>query len=383
MEPRNRAVLGNKTTNAKARASQPVNVKSVVKDIEKSNAKAPTTVLPKPKQPHAETYKLQVHAEERENLSDDDEVEYCPPKPKNLPYESDVFPDGVLTFEGLKRENLFKGYYDYYVNPIDEHGVSLSDRKSAEKTRKAIEECDRQVQEDIENFEWSIEDELEEAGIVLKKKASTPASNPARLENRKQPLTRKVPPTLMSRNAAAALAMDDNTTRSLQRRVAKSTESSLPKKKEAGLVMPGLRPAKQPTTKLPVLSRKPFTENKVIETTSRTTIGYSKGRATASALAQGTAKPNIARPKSAMVRSDTMLSNETDETITPARYAQKQVSTVTTEDQQWKERVPFLSIFNPNLDEDDEDDDCDLLAGGLPDNLCVEEDDDFELKLED
>jgi hypothetical protein len=168
--PRSRAVLGDKTTNAKANALQPTNGKSAVK----SQKKAPTTVQPKAKQPHAETHKLQVHAEEAAILDDDDDVEYCPPKPKDLPYESDVFPDGVLTFEGLKRENLLKGYYDYYVNPVDGNGVSLADRTLAEKTRKAIEKCDRQVQEDVENFEWSIEDELEEAGIPIKKKTNPP-----------------------------------------------------------------------------------------------------------------------------------------------------------------------------------------------------------------
>lgn len=384
---RSRAVLGDKTTNAKARALQPVNVKSAVRSTEKSHAKAPTTVQPKAKQPQAETQKLVVHAEAAEHQGDDDEVEYCPPKPKDLPYESDVFPEGVLTFEGLKRENLFKGYYDYYVNPVDEHGVSLSDRVLAEKTRKAIEDCDRQVQEDIENFEWSIEDELEEAGVVLKKTANPPVPNPAKSDNARQPFHRKAPSTIASRDAATALATLDDTTRSMQRRVAKPTENSLPpKKKGAGLALPGFRSAKQPTTRLPVLSRKALTENKALEVTSRTTIGYNKGRATASVLAQGTTKPNITRPQTAMARSDTTIFTESDQTITPARFAQEHVSAAAAEDQEWKERVPFLSIFNPDLNGDqDEDEDCDLLAGGLPDNLYVEEDedDDFELKLAD
>ncbi|KAK7757247.1 hypothetical protein SLS62_000796 [Diatrype stigma] len=386
MQPRSRAVLGDKTTNVKARALQPANVKSAVRSIEKSHAKAPTTVQPKAKQPQAEIQKLVVHAEETEHQNDDNEVEYCPPKPKDLPYESDVFPEGVLTFEGLKRENMFKGYYDYYVNPVDEHGVSLSDRVLAEKTRKAIEECDRQVQEDIENFEWSIEDELEEAGVVLKKKANPPAPNPAKPDNAKQPFTRKAPPTIVSRDAATALANLDDTTKSMQRRVAKPTENSLPSKKQgAGLALPGFRSAKQPTTRLPVLSRKTTMENKALEVASRATIGYNKGRATASALAQRTAKPNITRPQTAMARSHTTISDDADEIITPARDAEIDISAAAAaEDQEWKERVPFLSIFNPDLGGiEDEDEECDLLAGGLPDSLYVEDDDDFELKLVD
>ena len=321
---------------------------------------------------------MQVHAEEAERPGDDDDVEYCPPRPKDIPYESDVFPDGVLTFEGLKRENMFKGYYDYYVNPVDEHGVSAADRQMQEKSRKAFEECDRRVKEDMENFEWTIQDELEEAGISLKKKAVAPASNPVKTDKLKA-TARKAPPTIVSRNAAAALAMDDGT-RSFQRRTVKPLESSL-SKKEGGLAIPGLRPGRQLTTKLPVTSRVPSTEKKGLEANSRTTIGYNKGRATASALAQGTAKPDPARSQGGLPRSDTTVSNDSDRTITPSLFAEKQAAAAA-EDQRWKERVPFLSIFNPDL-EMDEDDDCDLLAGGLPDSLCQEEDDDFELKLAD
>ncbi|RYP61330.1 hypothetical protein DL769_007743 [Monosporascus sp. CRB-8-3] len=381
MGPRSRAVLGDKTTNAKAKALQPVNVKSAPRDIEKSHANAPTPAVPKSKQPQAESHKLEVHAEEADHPSED-EVEYCPPRPKDLPYESDVFPDGVLTFEGLKRENLFRGYYDYYINPIDEHGVSLSDRQLEEKNRRAMEECDRRVKEDIENFEWSIEDELEEAGFVMKKRAATPVSILAKSDEPKQPPARKAPPTILARNVAAALAMDD-TTRSLQRRMTKPTGSNLPKKKVTSLTMAGLRSAKLPTTRLPVISRKTSPEIKNIEATSRTTIGYRKGRTTASALAQNTTTgPGTARPKSAIPRSDTTTSNDSDKTITPARYAQTQATAAAAEDQEWKQRVAFLSIFNPE-EEEDEDDDYDLLAGGLPKSMCEEEDEEFELKLAD
>ena len=417
---RSRAVLGDKTTNAKAKAAaaaaqQPSNVKSAVREIEKSGTKAaPTTTRPKAKQAQAETHKLQVHAEAAVRLmdddDDDDDVEYCPPRPKDLPYESDVFPDGALTFEGLKRENMFRGYYDYYVNPVDEHGVSAADRRMQERSRQALEECDRRVREDMENFEWAIQDELEEAGVApsLKRKTAAPAPNPARSDRPKAPAsaaTRKAPSTVASRNAASALAMDDGT-RSLQRRMARPAESSgrslPPKKKETtgtttatglGLAIPGFRAARQPTTRLPVASRIPSAgaEKKGIEANSRTTIGYSKGRATASALAQqgAASKPNPTRSVGGgLPRPDTAVSaTDSERTVTPSLFAESQSSAAAAaeEDQQWKERVPFLSIFNPDLGvDDDDDDDCDLLAGGLPDSLCGDDDDDgFELRLDD
>ncbi|KAI1075231.1 hypothetical protein F5B20DRAFT_560499 [Whalleya microplaca] len=381
MGPRSRAVLGDKTTNAKATGAKPINVKSAVQEIEKSQAKAPGTVRPKQKQPQVETQKLNVHAE-ADPLSDDD-VEYCPPKPKNLPYESDVFPDGVLTFDALKPENRFKGYYQYYFNPIDEHGVSLADRQLEERNKKAMEEGDRRIQEDMDNFEWSIQDELDPTIFASKKKASVPAKGPVYSDSAaKQPAGQRAPSTIRSRTAADTLVMDD-TTKSLQRKAARSTEASKVPKKTTPFGISSFRTNKQPNTQASGIPRKIPAEPKNIEAISRTTIGYNKGRSTASLLAKGTgtAKPS-SRPASKSSASDsgTTFSTESANTITPARYAHSQASPAA-EDQEWKARVPFLSIFNPEDGEDD--DDCDLLTGGLPGDMCEEEEEEFELKLVD
>ncbi|KAH9910030.1 hypothetical protein F4778DRAFT_713859 [Xylariomycetidae sp. FL2044] len=377
MGPRTRAVLGDKTTNAKAKGPQTVNVKSVVREIEKSQTKAPATVKPKPKQPHAEVRKLEVHAEETDPLSEE-EIEYCPPKPKDLPYESDVFPDGVLTFDALKPENLFKNYYQHYFDPIDEQGVSLSDRQLAERNRKAMEECDRKVKEDMDSLVWSIDDELDFGAAAKKDKASVPMKDPIKA---RKPNTTRVPlPTIRSRNAANALSMDD-ATKSLQRKTARpAIVGDPPKKKTTSFAVPGFRAARQPTVQPAAITRKKSLEIKGIEADSRATIGYNKGRAAASLLAQGRAKPRVAAPKATLPRSGTTLSDDSDKTITPARFANKQLSTAT-EDQAWRERVPFLSIFNP--EDEGEEDDCDLLAGGLPASMCEEDEEEFEMKLAD
>ncbi|KAI1377374.1 hypothetical protein F4677DRAFT_416190 [Hypoxylon crocopeplum] len=363
-ETRSRAPLGNKTTNAKARGTQTVNVKSAVREIEKSRAKTPTT---RPKQRHAqpELQKLQVHTEGKDPLSEE-EVEYCPPKPKDLPYKSDVFPDGVLTFDGLKPENLFKGYYDYYYNPVDEHGVSLADRELEARNKKAREECDRRIKEDMDNFEWSIQGELES-----NKKTSTSASLDT---NAKRPTIGRAPSTIRSRNAADALSMDE-TTKSMQRKAARSTEvKDIPSKKITSLPLPSFK--RQPKTQAQTIPRKPSIE---IEANSRTTIGYTKGRSTASMLAQGTTKPKRPASKTGFTRSDTTLSNGSDKTITPTLFAHKQASAAA-EDEAWRERVPFLSIFNP---EEEDDDEYDLLAGGMHKCPGVDDDEEFEFKLLD
>ncbi|KAI1115851.1 hypothetical protein F5Y14DRAFT_409520 [Nemania sp. NC0429] len=401
MAQRGRAVLGDKTTNAKAKGLQTVNVKSAVREIEQSHTKPRNTVRPKQKEIQAETQKLQVHAEEADPSNEDDEVEYCPPKLKDIPYESDVFPDGVLTFDALKPENLMKGYYRYYFNPVDENGVSKRDRELQEEARKAIEEGERKIKEDLDQFEWSVKAELEEHDAKVVKKASASTKLPAP----RRPLS-----TIRSRNAASALSMDD-TTKSLQRKAAKTPEPSKPlHKKTSSFAVPGLRTSRPASSQLSSIPKKSATG---LEATSRTTIGYNKGRATASLLAKTqistststqpgktvqTAAPASTR-RGGIPRSNTTLSNDSDKTITPARYAHKQASAAGVanegdDDRVWRERVPFLSIFNHDAlrhdddENDDQDDDDD-------DPLCIknkalvfpddEEDDEeeFELKLVD
>lgn len=335
--------------------------------------KAPTTVKPKQKQPQAEIQKLQVHAEEADPLSED-EPEYCPPRPKNLPYESDTFPDGVLTFEALKPENRLKGFYQYYFDPIDEDGVSRSEKELAEKTRKALEEGERKIQEDIDGFEWtSIQDEVNGArNVKPKENVAGPVKSKS---GRVTPATRRPVGTVTSRSAAAALTTMEDATKSLQRRSTKPALVPMPKKKITSFAIPRF-PAVKSIASQPVAVRRTPMAN--IEANSRTTLGYNKGRAAASVLASGTTKP-VARvaqgpfkPKaSGLPRSETTSSTDSDGTMTPARFAKKQASAAA-EEQLWKERVPFLSIFHP-----EDDDDCDF-AGGSPPEF---EDDEFQMQL--
>lgn len=365
-------MLGDKTTNAKAQRLQTVNAKSTVKGIEKSQKQAPTTVKPRQKQPQTETQKLQIHAEETDPLSEE-EPEYCPPRPKDLPYQSDVFPDGTLNFEMLKPENRLKGFYQYYFDPVDENGVSKSDRELVEKTQKALEEGDRRIKEDIDNFEWtSIQDELDDARGV---KSAAPAAEPAKPRaGRVTPALRKPLGTVTSRTAATALFIDD-ATKSLQRKSAKAVQAPMVKKKTTSFTIPSFASSRPTISQPGVVKRTPLCN---IEANSRTTLGYNKGRIAASALASGTAKPAVGRAKapfktkaSGFSRSETTCSTDSDQTITPSRYNRQ--ASVVGDDELWKERVPFLSIFNP----EDDDEDCNI-AGGPPPDL---EDDEFQMGL--
>ncbi|KAJ3577044.1 hypothetical protein NPX13_g3518 [Xylaria arbuscula] len=377
---RARAVLGDKTTNAKAKGLQTVNVKSAVKEIEKSQTRLQNTARPRQREPQAETHKLQVHAEEPETFSDED-VEYCPPKPKDLPYESDVFPDGVLTFDALKPENMMKGYYQYYFNPIDENGITKRDRELAEETKKALKEGERKIKADLENFEWSVKAELYADTDPVKK-----------IVPKKLPAPRKPLSTFRSKNAANVLSMND-TTMSMQRRAVKQTESTKPMhKKSSSFALPALRTSRPGSSQLPTAPKRSPTK---FDATSRTTIGYNKGRATASLLTKTNTsaqpKKNTPAPATTTVRgiprSNTTLSNDSDKTITPARYTQRQATasnTVTADEiNALRERVPLLSIFRD--DEDEEEDDDPLGINSRPSVFLDEdeEEEEFELKLVD
>jgi hypothetical protein len=361
-----RAVLGDKTTNAKAKGLQGVSVKSAVREIEKTQARAPTAVRPKAKQPAVETQKLQIHVETADQALEE-EIEFCGPRPTDLPYESDVFPDGVLSFEGLKPENLFRGFYQYYHNPVDEDGVSQTDRELAEKNRKALEECTRQVQQDLDTMDWSIGDM---ADLKLTTKPLRPQPGVATKQSR-----RPVSATT-SRKAAKALAIDDGT-RSMQRSRLQESLAGLPKKRAAFL--PVTRNVRQPSASAG--TKTASSGASVLDANSRTTLGYNKGREAASVLASRSTKTvshavTYKHKAASLPLSETTSSTGSERTITPARYA----ASSAVEDEAWKQRIPFLSIF----EQEDDEDDFDLLGtsnsgsalGGLDE---IEED--FELKM--
>ncbi|CAM1508504.1 Fc.00g053520.m01.CDS01 [Cosmosporella sp. VM-42] len=152
-----RAPLGNKTTNAKARNVQATGGKGMVKEIKRTQTKPTTTQKPKHRSADLapidfkDGTKLRVHDKE-------EEPEYAPPRPKDLPYESDVLPRGMLTFEGLKRENVLKGYYQHFCNPVDDKGVSKEDREFEQTMKKVMAKAEERNQKVLDELSWNIAD---------------------------------------------------------------------------------------------------------------------------------------------------------------------------------------------------------------------------------
>nr|CAD21416.1 hypothetical protein [Neurospora crassa] len=163
-----RAPLGNKTTNAKARAAQQTGGGKELGGDLKSTVKPTTTLRQKQAAPQTQDSKLDVHADIKPKNDDEEEIEYCPPPAQDLPYESDVLPAHALTFESLKPENMFKGYYEYYYKKLDDNGMTAKEREMAERQQRDFTRGDEQIKKDMEEFDWSIGD-IPESKDLLKK----------------------------------------------------------------------------------------------------------------------------------------------------------------------------------------------------------------------
>lgn len=287
------------------------------------------------------------------NGTEEQDVEFAPPKPSDLPYESDVFPDGTLTYEGLKQENMLRGYYNHFYNPLGPDGKRLLDRQHEESVAKALKKHDEDILRDIEGMDWSI---TRTGTIVQKKKA--PSTNPTAPQSKKMPLsTTKYPATINSRRAASALSMGTGST-IRQKKVPEP--APVAKRRPVSALLTGRLAAKATEPS------KFATDGAGAEAASRSTIGYTKGRSASSLLTGKTQGPaamrDTARPMSgARHISDTVI-----------RRDQPQRSQPETTERQLPHRLQLLSIFDP------EDEHLDL--GSKPD-FDAESDDEFELKL--
>lgn len=292
----------------------------------------------------------------------EDEVEYCPPPAKDIPYESDIIPRNGMTFEGLKPENMLRGYYDHYYNPVNDEGVHIRDIEVEEQRQRDLKKLDEQVDKDMDEFDWSIEDVPETKTLKAKMSLSTAMdSTQTTAKAIRKPVLRETrpPPTLAARKAASTLAMSSRPAVATRKPMAPPPARTGPS---------SLNPLKRRVQPQPSVTRESSTERATAVAASRSTLGYSKGRSFSSAI-QGSTKTPATRPPRTLQRSVSTASTASDSTITPARFAQSQAKV-----EEPLKRLEFLSIF----DGDDEDDG-NLLGGGP---LPVVDDDDFQLDVQ-
>ncbi|KAH0493732.1 hypothetical protein TgHK011_000385 [Trichoderma gracile] len=213
--PRTRAPLGNKTTNAKATNNLGFGIggKGAVRELEKTQSRNVTSQRRKHKQQHRKAEQLASKGllfKLRDGHDrDQDEPEYAPPNPEPLPYESDVFPRDALTLKGLKKENLLKGYYEHFYNPVNDAGVSRAEQRLKEETKAALQKAIERNEQDTEEFDWNSADisvDLERASpddSDVPPRTTRVKKKPVATEDRTQDLA-STQPTIATRASGSA-----------------------------------------------------------------------------------------------------------------------------------------------------------------------------------
>lgn len=310
-------------------------MKDKVKDIEQSQANPTSVQKPRLKQAGA---KLEVRNDEKE--AGEPDIEYIPPRPKDLPYESDVFPDDLLTLEGLKPENLLRGYYERYHDPVDENGVRLKEKRFEERLQKALKEGDERILRDVEDINWPGSELAESKQAPKEQQKSLTRGAGAKSSQ----AVNRAPPTLASKRAASALSMASTLKE-------KKPHPPVPAKKSRSF-LPGRQASK------PLAPTKSKPESVVGEAASRSTLGYSKGRSTSSAM-------QSRRPFSRTASAASVSSDHSDVTVTPANFQKAQ-----------EVKPQFLSIFDEGEDSDED-------GFGKSADVNFDDEEEFQLKVDE
>jgi hypothetical protein len=346
--PRTRAPLGAKTTNAKAKSFQTPAGPAPEKDFGKTPAQP--SAQPSARKPknvtRPEAVKLEIHGDE--SPLTEREVEYAPPKPKDLPYESEVFPDNCLDYDALKKGNLMRGIYQNYHN-----NAERIERMHKEGYERSVKEADEAILKMIEE-DWTVGD-VPETFRHLRKKQTPVQQHPKPTEQNEKavPQTIRGPPTIVSRKAATVLSVPAKSS-------AAPPATSKPKPSTSFLSRskPALAPAPSHASTM---------RHNAATAASKSTIGYTKGRSASGAIQ--THQPQMRQ--AGMTRSVSNFSQASDTTITPARFAQKE------EDLEWK-KLGWLGAFDVDYEDLEPG-----LRGALPECLrrADEEDDEFVMTL--
>ncbi|KAF3392350.1 hypothetical protein DPV78_010287 [Talaromyces pinophilus] len=269
--PRNRAPLGAKTTNAKAAFKTPG---LPADSLKTQKTKHIGSSIKKPKKAEIEVHQAQPQVVDASDVDDVPDVEYAPPKPKELPDDpEDITYD--TTFPQFKGANMTRGWHKiYYHGDIGEDGLTDRQRKFQEQviaSEKKIDEMIQKQVDDIDLKELLLEDKpeplLEASSSQAHKKEHTRSAS-AMLPTRAS--------TLKARNAAAALSRPGSSATVRSDTVRSSSAAAKTRK----------TPTPQPNVS--------NARHAVATASSRTTVGYSRGRSVSSAFPN---KPTTAGKK--------------------------------------------------------------------------------------
>lgn len=282
-----------------------------------------------------------------------------PDYPDDWPHDVDY-----SRFEG---RGLTRGWYQYYCNPIGEDGLTLTSRRWKEQGEKLDKEIDEQTQREIDNMpllginvpEFPGEETIEERVRRMKmedevKKKALDGPSKSSNSNEKA-LATNGPATIKSRKAAAILSQSTASgTAPARKPLTTATKARMPFS-----LLGGKKKTPPPTNPSPM-------RHTAAVTASRTTMGYSKGRATSSTIRKSILPKNKASTGASAEVPDT--------TLAPAVYIQKYGEPPVGSDM-WI-RCAQLGCFK-----DDDDNLDDVLKSTLPASLLVDEEDEEEFQF--
>ncbi|KAK8180242.1 hypothetical protein HDK77DRAFT_455802 [Phyllosticta capitalensis] len=287
--PRNRAPLGMKTTNAKARAFVTPAPKTVEPGSAKTGARnsASRPQRSKVKVHQASPQAHTAHKEERD-------VEYMPPREVPLPDDPEDWPSD-MKYPMLEGKNLMRGIWETYYDPVDDNGVRRSEKREAEQKAKQDARDEILMAKSIEKtlgpltpqereaFGFPSIPETDDSKTKLSSRPTTAnsavkATGGVRTAPRTRPqsaLATTKPANLTSRKAASVFSTADNSTASMRAAHARS--------RSALSNISSTTTQKRPTTSSSssTSASNPPVRHQTATAVSRTTLGYGKGRALA------------------------------------------------------------------------------------------------------
>ncbi|KAL6156292.1 hypothetical protein ACJQWK_09859 [Exserohilum turcicum] len=277
-----RAPLGMKTTNAKSKAFA---------------TPAPLSAKTQKLSPRLRRPKVKVHQPEAAQESEDDvpEVEYMPPK--EIPLEDDM--DEILprnwTMPKISEQDMVRGIWQAYHNPIEDDGRTREQRKFEEEIHRDRKQRDEQFEKAFASQMAKDDAEMREYYGIKEPEATKPATS--------VPVLRKAltgPSTIRARSAAAALS----SAKPSYAAPTVAAKSRVP----TGLIS-GRKGAKTPTEL--TASRQASAA-----AASKSTIGYAQGRAGRAAPAARKPLSNVTKPApfSAMSRPASATHNRSAST---------------------------------------------------------------------
>jgi len=244
-----------------------------------------------------------------------------------------------------------RGWQNYYLNPVDENGVSLKEKQFEAECAKAHKDAEEKILKQMEEMEWTIGDVPEIFNTLDIKDGNGQGKDTVNKKVHKDSIPpSKGPATIMSRKAASALSVAPKAPLT----AAKTTNNTRAPKKATSFLVGGKK------TEAPAPINPSVMRHTAASAASRSTIGYTKGRSAS----------NVLKMRSGgLPRSTSNLSDGSDTTITPSSHAQNQGPQVGNDN--WRRHM-FLGLF----DTDDEDLEPGL-RGALPD--CLRKDEDAEV----